>query len=177
MTLFSLFFPIQEFNRFVFTRKTGKKYSLTLTSTLDLLTASLAIWATYVLSDYEQTEIREELFGPEEDNSKEIRLINNIFYDIENDIFHIDYLFGAITALLWFRCILLLRLTLTFGPMLVMIYRMILVVGTFLIIYLMGLIAFACVATLTLQPLENYKDLYNALLTYFASSIGDFDFE
>ena len=61
--------------------------------------------------------------------------------------------------------------------MLVMIYRMILVVGTFLIIYLMGLIAFACVATLTLQPLENYKDLYNALLTYFASSIGDFDFE
>ena len=115
------------------------------------------------------------MFGPEEDKSNEIRLIDNIFYDIENDIFHLDYLFGAITALLWIRCILLLRLTLTFGPMLVMIYRMILIVATFLIIYFLGLVAFACVATMTLQPLENYQNLYNALLTYFASSIGDFD--
>ena len=37
--------------------------------------------------------------------------MRNVIYDIENDIFHTDYLLAAITALLWFRCIMLLRLS------------------------------------------------------------------
>ena len=35
-----------------------------------------------------------------------------MIYDIDNDIFHADYLMAAVTAVLWVRTIILLRLTL-----------------------------------------------------------------
>ena len=51
--------------------------------------------------------------------------MREIIFDIEYDIFHTDYLLAAITALFWFRCIVLLRLSEAFGPIIEMIYAMI----------------------------------------------------
>ena len=92
-----------------------------------------------------------------------------------NDIFHLDYLLAAVTAVLWFRANMMLRLTETFGPLLVMIYRMALLVIVFLFIYLLGLLTFACVATLTLTSNPNYENLYKAMKTYLEASLGSFD--
>ena len=83
-------------------------------------------------------------------------LIGNLVYDIRNDIFHFDYLIATVTSLLWVRCIILLRLTESFGPQLTMIYTMLIIILKFMFIFLLGLIAFSCIATLTLNNLEEF---------------------
>lgn len=50
--------------------------------------------------------------------------MRNIIYDIENNIFHTDYLLAAITAMFWFRTIMLLQLSAYFGPIIAMIWAM-----------------------------------------------------
>ena len=50
--------------------------------------------------------------------------MDNVIYDITKDIFHLDYLMAAVTAPLWLRSNMMLRLTETFGPLLVMIFEM-----------------------------------------------------
>ena len=104
-----------------------------------------------------------------------IRFIDNLIYDITNDIFHFDYLIAVTTAMLWLRCIILLRLTESFGPMLVMIFRMCMIIGTFFFVYLLNLLVFSCVATLTLTDNPEFANLYEAMRTYLMGSLGDFD--
>ena len=60
-------------------------------------------------------------FGKEEDNVEEVSFMLNIIYDIINDIFHYDYLLASVTAALWMRCLIILRLTELFGPTVVMV--------------------------------------------------------
>ena len=98
-----------------------------------------------------------------------------MIYDITNDIFHLDYLMAVITAVFWIRCIILLRLSQTFGPLLVMIYRMFVLVGIFLCIYVLGMLTFSCVAALTLTEKQEFSSLFEATRTYFAASLGEFD--
>ena len=134
-------------------------------------------WVWEVIEVYMHTDIKEELFGPEEDSKPEIKFVDNVIYDIVHDIFHLDYLMAAITAILWFRSNMMLRLTETFGPLLVMIYRMALLVIVFLFIFLLGLLTFACVATLTLSANPNFENLFEAMRTYLNAALGDFDLE
>lgn len=48
--------------------------------------------------------------------------------DIMTNEFRYDYLLAALTAALWVRCLILLRLTESFGPLIVMIWNMIKIV-------------------------------------------------
>ena len=100
-----------------------------------------------------------------------------MIYDITHDIFHLDYLMAALTAILWIRANMMLRLTETFGPLLVMIYRMIKLVIVFLFIYMLGLITFSCVATLTLTSNPNFSNLFLATRTYLEASMGSFELQ
>ena len=101
--------------------------------------------------------------------------MRNIIYDIENDIFHTDYLLAAITALFWFRCLLLLQLSETFGPLIQMIYAMFLVFGQFTVLYLIELLTFSCIAALSLTDNPAFSNLFNAFRTYLSASLGEFD--
>ena len=58
-----------------------------------------------------------------------------------------------------------------------MIYKMLVLVGTFLVIYLLGLVTFSCVATLTLTEKQEFENLFEALRTNLGVSLGDFDLE
>lgn len=135
----------------------------------------MVVFVWDVVQTYEHTPIREHLFGPEDDNKPNVMFLDNVIYDITHDIFHLDYLMAAITAMLWFRANLQLRLTETFGPLLVMIYRMVQLVVVFLFIYMLGLLTFACIATLTLTSNPNFANLFEAIRTYFMASLGEFD--
>lgn len=95
--------------------------------------------------------------------------------DIEDQSFRFDYLIAFLTGLFWVRCIMLLRLTESFGPLLVMVYSMVLIVLKFLIIYVVGLITFSALATLTLAANPNFGDLFLAFRTYLMASLGNFD--
>lgn len=101
--------------------------------------------------------------------------MDNVIYDITHDIFHLDYLMAAVTAILWLRFNLMLRVSETFGPLLVMIYRMAELVIVFLFVYLLGLLTFACVAALTLTENPNFANLFEAMRTYLMASLGEFD--
>lgn len=50
--------------------------------------------------------------------------MRNIILHIKDDSFHMDYLLAAITALLWFRFIILLKLSAAFGSTIEMIFAM-----------------------------------------------------
>ena len=56
-----------------------------------------------------------------------------------------------------------------------MIYRMLQLVVVFLFIYFLGLLTFACVATLTLSSNPNFVNLFEAMRTYIMASLGNFD--
>ena len=67
---------------------------------------------------------------------------------------------AAVTAILWLRCIILLRLTESFGPLITMIVRMTFVVLEFLLIYGIGIVVLAAIASLTLHENENFENLF-----------------
>ena len=171
----TFFFPIALLCKQLFANLTDRQFFLTFADYLDLLIFVMVVWVWEVIKVYEVTPIKEELFGPEEDNKFVIRFIDNLIYDITNDVFHFDYLIAVVTAMLWLRCIILLRLTESFGPMLVMIFRMVMIIGTFFFVYLLNLLVFSCIATLTLTDNPEFANLYEAMRTYLMGSLGDFD--
>lgn len=118
-------FPIQQVCRYIGAKKTERTYTVTMTDYLDIFVFVMVAWVWSVVEDYKLSPLREHLFGPEEDSDPKIRFIANVVYDITHGIFHLDYFMAAVTALLWFRANMQLRLTETFGPLLVMIYRMV----------------------------------------------------
>ena len=168
-------FPFIIINKVIFAQKTDRRFFFTGADFLDILVFVMIVWIWETVYVYEATDIKEELFGPEEDSNPEVKFMDNVIYDIVNDIFHLDYLMAAVTAILWIRSIVLLRLTETFGPMLVMIYRMFLIVLVFLFIYILGILTFSCIAALTLTTNPNYSDLFEASKTFIMASLGNFD--
>ena len=167
--------PVALICKNIFAQKTARRYFVTVSDILDICIFLAVCYLWSVVQAYDHSEVSEELFGPEEDSRSEIKFVASVIYDIVNDIFHLDYLLAAVTALLWMRCIILLRLTETFGPMLVMIYRMMVIVLTFLFIYFLGILTLSCIATLTLNSNPNFMNLFEALRTYIAASLGSFD--
>ena len=168
-------FPVNMFCKFVFTKLTNRIFYLTLTDYLDFVVFVLVAWLWYIVESYETTDLKAPLFSPEEDKIQEIKFIGNVLYDIVNDIFHVDFLMAAVTAVLWLRCIILLRLTETFGPLLIMIYRMAQLVASFLVIYVLGLLTVSSIATLTLHENKNFENLYEAMRSFMMASLGNFD--
>ena len=57
----------------------------------------------------------------------------------------------------------------------VMIGKMVTIILRFLVIYILGLLTFASIATLTLSESENFKDLFEAMRMYLMASLGSFD--
>ena len=99
----------------------------------------------------------------------------NVVYDVIDDEFHFDYLMAGITAILWFRVIVLMKLTESFGPLVVMIFRMTLIILQFLLLLSIGLITFASIATMTLSELDAFRNMYEAIRVYADAVFGDFD--
>lgn len=165
-------FPLMLIGRFTGAYKTRRVFKLTVSDYFDLLLFGLTVWAWIVVENFRNTPLTQPLFGPEKDTVRSIQFLTNVMDNSMADTFHLDYLMAAITALLWYRANLQLRLTETFGPLLVMIYSMVKLVIVFLFVYLLGLLTFACVATLTLTSNENFSNLFRAMRTYFDASLG-----
>ena len=159
-------FPVSLFCKFVFTKLTNTNFYLTLSEYLDTIVFVLVVWFWYIVYSYESTDLTIPLFNPEQDKVKEIKFIGNVVNDISDDIFHVDFLMTAVTAVFWIRSIILLRLTETFGPLLIIIYRMAQLAANFLVVYLLGLLTFSCIATMTLHEVKNFTNLYEAMRSY-----------
>ena len=71
--------------------------------------------------EYESKPVEETLFGPDEDQKSSVRFSVNVIHDINQDIFHLDYLLAFVTFVIWIRSINMLRLLQTFGHLLIII--------------------------------------------------------
>lgn len=167
--------PINLINKAVFAKMTRINFRLTVSDFLDftIVTIVTVIWV--VVIDYETSDLSYPLFSPDEDQTLENKFMGNISFNIIDDTFHFDYLMAAITAVFWLRVIVLLRLSETFGPLLVMIVAMFKIMLTFFVIYFLGLLTFASVATLTLSESTNFRDLFESFRIYLMASLGNFD--
>ena len=85
-------------------------FIITTANLTDLTIVALTVWMWETILVYEG-DIKRELFNAEEDKGYEIRFMANIIYDVIDDTFHFDYLMATITAFLWIRIIVLLKLT------------------------------------------------------------------
>ena len=167
--------PIGIFNKYVFSKITRSHFTFTLAEGLDFTIISIVTIIWVVVADFETSDLKYPLFNKEEDAQLEIKFIGNIAFNIIDNTFHFDYLLASVTAVLWMRCILLLRLTETFGPTVVMIGKMVIIILKFLVIYILGLLTFASVAALTLSESQNFRSLFEAMRQYLMASLGNFD--
>jgi hypothetical protein len=118
----------------------------------------VALWY-FKVAEYIPRPVGYPLFGGEEDQDREINLMRNVIHDIETEDFHLDYLLAAITALFWSRCFLLLKLSENFGPLIEMIYSMFLVFVSFIVLFLLELITFSCIAALSLTENPSFSNI------------------
>ena len=158
-SLIIFLFPVNIFCKRLYAKLTNQSFIITSANLVDLTIVGLTIWMWETILVYEG-DIKRELFNEVEDKGYEIRFMANIVFDIIDDIFHFDYLMATITAFLWFRVIIILKLTSTFGPLVVMIYRMTLIIVQFFLLLIVGLITFASIATMTLSEIDAFKDMY-----------------
>ena len=56
-----------------------------------------------------------------------------------------------------------------------MIYAMLLVFTQFIVLYVIELVTFSCVAALTMSENPAFANLYHAFNTYLSASLGEFD--
>ena len=175
LSLFLYLLPISIFNKYVFSRLNDTSFTFTSAQGLDLIVVGIVTVIWVVVADYETSDLKRPLFNEEEDSQLEIKFIGNIALNIMDDTFHFDYLLASMTAILWLRCIILLRLTETFGPTVVMIGKMVIIILKFLVIYLLELLTYASVATLTLSESQNFRDLFESMRQYLMASLGNFD--
>ena len=71
-------------------------------------------------------------------------------------MFKLNFLLAIIAAFFWFKVLLSLQLTKTFGPMIKIIFQLLQDLGTFSILWLIQLFIFACIASLLFIDLPEY---------------------
>lgn len=100
----------------------------------------------------------------------------NIF-DNRGDDDLLTSLYSIGSTLLWFRIIVLFKLTRFLGPLVKMIQNMLYEIGIFMILYITQLLVFATCSTLLFVDVKAHKDLYTSMKTLFSASLGAFSFD
>ena len=77
---------------------------------------------------------------------------------------------------MWLRVLLIFRGSEFLGPFLKVIQKLVRNMASFFLLYLIILISFASVGNLAFFYSEGYGNLFNAIVTLFGSSIGEFNF-
>ena len=111
ISLITFLMPVGIFNKWVFSKINNTHFSFTSSEILDFTIVGIVTFIWIVVADYETSDLKYPLFNKEEDSQLEIKFIGNIALNIMDDTFHFDYLLASATAVLWLRCVLLLRLT------------------------------------------------------------------
>ena len=127
-------FPFSIVNKYAFARLTNTSYIVTVANVIDISIVVLMAIAYEMAEYYRARDLRRPLFGKKEDSLPEIKFFGNILEDIVDDNFHFDYLIAAVTALLWFRVCMMMRLTEFFGPSIVMVWHMMIIIFKVMVI-------------------------------------------
>ena len=77
---------------------------------------------------------------------------------------------------MWLRVVFIFRASAFIGPFIKVIGKMTTDIAIFFVLYIVIIISFASVGNLAFGDKSNYKDLFEACITLFGSSLGGFDF-
>jgi hypothetical protein len=155
-----------------FSIKSKRVFSLfTLSNFLDVAIFTVFLIRIIYEFKYYQNDVDEQ---PDE-TRRATTYYDNIF-TFRDDGAMLDYLYSIGSACLWFRILLLFRLTRFLGPLVKMIQNMMTDILIFMILFLIQLIIFASVGNLLFASVTEYSSFYEANITLFSSALGNFDF-
>jgi len=72
----------------------------------------------------------------------------------KDNIFKMNFLIAVVAASFWFKVLMMLQLTKTFGPMIKIVVSMLKDLATFSILWIIQLFIFACIGFLIFGELE-----------------------
>ena len=102
--------------------------------------------------------------------------MQELLEDNKTGRFHFDWLLSAVAFCFWLRLLFMLILTDVFGPLITITVCMMKDLMIFFVLFVIELIAFACVGILSFGNLKEYTDLNTTLVMFFESSLGNWDF-
>jgi hypothetical protein len=83
----------------------------------------------------------------------------NIMWGIHSDSYRFDWLLASIELFTWLRFFIGFRITQTFGPMFKIIYKMLIELFKFLIIWFIIIFIFTCVSILFFNQLDAFSNI------------------
>ena len=103
--------------------------------------------------------------------------MQRLLEDMRTGEFHFDWLLAITTFLFWMRLLVMLRLTSTFGPLIVIMVQMTKDLSIFFVLLAIELIAFSCVGLLSFGSLPEYDSLYTTMIMFFMTAMGDWEID
>lgn len=94
----------------------------------------------------------------------------------KDNIFKMNFLIAVVAASFWFKVLMMLQLTKTFGPMIKIVVSMLKDLATFSILWIIQLFIFACIGFLIFGELEEYNGLTDTVILLLQTSLGQWDF-
>ena len=90
--------------------------------------------------------------------------LEQIMLEIKNHVFYFDILLAATVMFFWFRLLIMLRLTETFGPLIEIILKMIKDMIIFFGLYLIDLLMFSSIGILLFPEIPDYNNIFTAII-------------
>jgi hypothetical protein len=101
--------------------------------------------------------------------------VDNIIYELKSGEFYFDFLIGATAFFYWIRLLMMLMLTITFGPMINIMINMTKDLMVFLGLFIVQIIAFTSMGILLFGMLKEFSTFYIVGLLIFDFSMGNWD--
>jgi len=173
IAMVSVAFPFQLLASYIFSRFTNRNFQIRATSFFDMfIFAVVLVW----FEKFEEYMYAENMgFGLTVPPAQEHIFMQQLLEDNRTGDFHFDWLLAACAFGFWLRMLFMLVLTNTFGPLIIITIRMMKDMSVFFVLFLIELVAFACVGILSFGNLKEYDNLAVALVMFFESSLGQFD--
>lgn len=125
-------YPFKILTTFYFTYMSDREYSLKIEDYFDFIISGLVIWWVRKYVEYSRMESSDLQIAS---TPQEI-FMYEVIKNIDNQSFHFDFLLASIAGCFWFRLLLVLKLTKTFGPMIKIIIVMLKELGIFVMLWL-----------------------------------------
>ena len=98
-----------------------------------------------------------------------------VFYD-DTNISYLLFIYGAIIFLMWFKILLLLRISPLLGPMIRMMSKMIKDMFIFFLLYTLIIIFFSVIGQCSFMDVPEFNTFGQSMLYLFNSSLGNYEF-
>lgn len=145
-----LLFPIDMLVRHMVTKKTFRNNSpFNFSQLMDIVLFFIVCQVIYDINYYSN------IVPPDLVNNQELHMFKpehffmlNIIMNIQGDLYRLDGVLSMLVLCTWLKLVFSFKFTSTFGPLFTMVEKMTIDLGTFMILWLVLLLMFACVATL-----------------------------